>query len=147
MLSHLPITAHTLTWLIIAHTCTTWAPSSSCLLKHTPHTTPVSVFFFIRRGLSMLLQRISHIPISIVYLPSVSSPACSPLLHPNVCSLQCLQVDVSIVRHFEVWCLHPSNPRVSVISRLPSLLTSSFHWTAYFNWILSFTSIPLTLLF
>ncbi len=41
-LVHLPITTHSFTWVLIAHTCTSSAPSSACILKHTPHMSPLS---------------------------------------------------------------------------------------------------------
>jgi len=44
-LSHHPITAHTITWILITHTWPKSALTSACPYKHTPHTTQCPVSF------------------------------------------------------------------------------------------------------
>ncbi len=106
-LTHFPITVHTLTWFLIDHTCTSWAPSSRLLRKHTPHTTPVSGVGHTKRTLQAIQTR--HCATCLfTYLLCLLQF----VLHPNVCSSCHLLVDP-----------HYSSSKMCAFSHLPSTIS------------------------
>lgn len=93
--------SHTLTSVLIAHTCISSAPSSSWLYKHTPHATPVSGLVHLKWILSVTKTEYQY-----SYLLCVlqrSTPAC---LLPSLC------VDITLNGYTEV-CAVICPPSVS----------------------------------
>ncbi len=87
------ITMHSITWLLITHTCTSSAPS---IYKHTPHTSSLSDL------VSSKWTNVTCLVAFISYLPPVSSPACSSQLYSIVRVSQDFHESVPIVQDCEV---------------------------------------------
>ncbi len=155
-LTHHPITAHTLTWLLIAHTCIASAPSSRWFYKHTPHSTPV--YGLVHMKWTLCFSSYTCVLASFVCLP----PSCACLLRvlasfvclPPSCaclssmcilsSLHRVSLDYSInvcaVIHSSSVFATTSCKENTLITFLISTL-KSLHWTSHLPAIDPFTSV------
>ncbi len=137
-----PITMHSITVVLITHTCARHQHPHQPAYKST-HLTPVQCpISFLRSGL-ILLKLVTCLLTFISYLPPVSSPACSSQLYSIVRVSQDFHESVSIDQDCEVCTPFPWYTS-SCESKGFTLSPSSYYCVYSLNLLLTSISNPLT---